>query len=388
MSFNTQSGEALPGISTDEAIRYSRHILLPEVGLEGQRRLKSGSVLVVGVGGLGTPAATYLAAAGVGRIGLIDNDVVEKSNLHRQILYSESDLGMNKVDVARARLHAVNPNIVVEPHQITLDSSNAREILNDYDVVIDGTDNFPTRYLINDACVLLGKPDVYASVFRFDGQVSVFYAREGPCYRCLFPEPPPPGSVPTCADGGVLGVLPGIMGSIQASQAISLLLGRGQSLIGRLLVFSATDTSFTELKIAKNPNCPVCGTHPTIKELIDYEEFCGIRRLEASTDREVSPSSLRAQLNDGERVVLLDVREPFEYRICHLENARLIPIGVLPEKLAELNPADQIVVYCHTGSRSARAAEFLRAAGFTKVRNLTGGIRAWTEQVDQTMPRY
>lgn len=356
--------------------------------MDGQRLIKSGSVLIVGVGGLGTPAATYLAAAGVGQICLVDNDVVEKSNLHRQILYSESDLGMNKVDVAKVRLYAVNPNVDVEARRLTLDSSNAMGILKDYDVVIDGTDNFPTRYLINDACVLLGKPDIYASIFRFDGQASVFYAKAGPCYRCLFPEPPPPDSVPTCADGGVLGVLPGIMGTIQAAQAINLLLNGGKTLIGRLLVFSASDTSFTELKIGKNPQCPVCGTNPTIKKLIDYDQFCGVRRNGATTSRDISPTSLKTQMNDGEKVVLLDVREPFEYRICHLEGAKLIPMGELPAKLGELNAADGIVVYCHTGQRSARAADFLRAAGFTKVKNLTGGIRAWAEEVDQTMPRY
>jgi adenylyltransferase/sulfurtransferase len=369
-------------------VRYSRHLLLPEVGVEGQRILKSHSVLVVGAGGLGTPAATYLAAAGVGRIGIVDNDVIEKSNLQRQFLYGESDIGKSKVDVAVARLRLVNPNVRFEPHKIVLDSTNAMDVLRSYDVIIDGTDNFPTRYLVNDACVLLGKPNVYASIYRFDGQASVFYAKSGPCYRCLFPEPPPPDSVPSCAEGGVLGVLPGIMGSIQAVQAINLLLNSGRTLIGRLLVFSAIDTTFTELKIGKNPECPICGEHPTVKALIDYDQFCGVRREGTATDREISPVSLKTRMNNGERVVLLDVREPFEYRICHLEDAKLIPTGLLPERLGELNPTDEIVVYCHTGVRSAKAAEFLRAAGFTKVRNLTGGIRAWSEQVDRTVPQY
>jgi len=344
--------------------------------------------LIVGVGGLGTPASAYLAAAGVGRIGLVDNDIVEKSNLQRQILYSESDLGMSKVDVALGRLQRINPNISIEPHNVTLSSSNAMDLLKRYDLVIDGSDNFPTRYLINDACVLLGKPDIYASIFRFDGQASVFHAGEGPCYRCLFPDPPPPDTVPSCADGGVLGVLPGIMGTLQASQAINLILHRGETLVGRLLVFSATDSSFTELRIRKNPQCPVCGPNPTIKELIDYEQFCGVKRNGASTGHEITAAELEAEMEKGRMPVLLDVREPFEFSICHLDRAKLVPIGMLPEKLSELNSADDIVVYCHVGTRSARAAEFLRAAGFAKVKNLRGGIRAWAEEVDATMPRY
>lgn len=380
--------EVSPSLSNDELIRYSRHLLLPEVGVEGQRLLKSASVLVVGAGGLGTPAATYLAAAGVGRIGLVDSDVVEKSNLQRQFLYTEADLGRSKVDVAEARLTGINPNVHFEPHKLVLDSTNALGVLKDYDIVIDGTDNFPTRYLVNDACVLLGKPDVYGSIFRFDGQASVFYSKEGPCYRCLFPEPPPPDSVPTCAEGGVLGVLPGIMGSIQAAQAINLILRKGKTLVGRLLVFSAADTTFTELKIGKNPECPVCGTHPTIKQLIDYDQFCGVRRNQESASREIPPASLKAQLDEGRKMVLLDVREPFEYRICHLQNAVLVPTGALAGRLGELNSADEIIVYCHTGVRSAKAVEFLRAAGFTRARNLTGGIRAWANEIDHTMPQY
>jgi len=376
------------GLTNDELIRYSRHLLLPEVGVEGQKVLKSRSVLVVGAGGLGTPAATYLSAAGVGRIGLVDNDVIEKSNLQRQFLYTEADLGRSKVDVALARLKGINPNVTFEPHKVVLDSTNAMGILKNYDVIIDGTDNFPTRYLVNDACVLLGKPDVYASIFRFDGQASVFYATDGPCYRCLFPQPPPPDTVPSCAEGGVLGVLPGIMGSIQAVQAINLILNKGTTLVGRLLVFSASDTTFTELRISKNPDCPVCGPSPSVNHLIDYDQFCGVKRDEASVDREISPVSLKARLDQGRRTVLVDVREPFEYSICHLQNALLIPTGALPGRLRELNPADEIVVYCHTGVRSARAVELLRAAGFAKARNLTGGIRAWAIEVDPSVPQY
>jgi adenylyltransferase/sulfurtransferase len=379
--------EALPALSDDEIVRYSRHLLLPTVGMEGQRVLKAGRVLIVGVGGLGNPAAIYLAAAGVGKIGLLDKDIVEKSNLHRQILYSESDIGKSKVDVAKNRLKDVNPNINVETYELVLDSSNAMQLLKEYDVVIDGTDNFPARYLINDACVLLGKPEVYASIFRFDGQATVFYSKAGPCYRCLFPEPPPPDTVPSCADGGVLGVLPGIMGSIQAIQAINLLLGRGEPLIGRLLLFDATDTTFNVLKIRKNPQCPACGTNPTITKLIDYEQFCGIDN-QVSADDGISPTALKARMDAGSRIVLLDVREPFEYQICHLSGAKLIPSRLLAERMSELNTADEVVVYCHVGTRSARAAEFLRGVGFSKVKNLNGGIRAWAEQVDPTMTRY
>jgi adenylyltransferase/sulfurtransferase len=385
---NEEKAKSLPPLSAEEMVRYSRHLLLPEVGLEGQRTLKSGSVLIVGIGGLGTPAATYLAAAGVGRIGLVDLDVIEKSNLQRQVLYSESDLGADKVEVAAKRLRAINPNVSVEPRKLTLSSSNALELLKDYDVVIDGTDNFPTRYLLNDACVLLGKPDIYASIFRFDGQASVFYARKGPCYRCLFPEPPPPDAVPSCADGGVLGVLPGIMGSIQAAQAISLLLGTGEPLVGRLLVFSAVDCTFTELHIKKNPQCPVCGVKPTVTKLIDYELFCGLGRNQPSAVRDVTPLELKTEIEEGGHVVLLDVREPFEFNICHLQGAKLVPLGSLPERLGELDSASETVVCCHTGKRSAKAVEMLTAAGFSRVRNLRGGVKAWAEEVDPSMPRY
>lgn len=359
---------------------------MPEVGMEGQRLLKSASVLIVGAGGLGNPAATYLAAAGVGRIGLVDDDVVEQSNLHRQVLYSQSDIGKSKVETAKKRLHDVNPNVTVEVHKVKLDSSNALEILGGYDVIIDATDNFPTRYLINDACVMLGKPDVYASIFRFDGQASVFYAKRGPCYRCLYPDPPPPDSVPSCAEGGVLGVLPGIMGSIQAVQALNIILGHGEPLFGRLLVFSASDTSFNELRIRRNEGCPVCGRNPSVTGLIDYEQFCGIKKGQELA--EVEPRALKAELDQGRRVLLLDVREPAEYQICRISGAKLIPLGTLPDHLKELDSAEDIVVYCHSGVRSGNATQFLRSAGFKRVRNLKGGIRAWTDDVDKSLPRY
>ena len=373
--------------SGSEFARYSRHLIMPEVGLEGQRALKASSVLVIGAGGLGSPSAMYLAAAGVGRIGIVDFDSIEKSNLHRQILYSENDVGRSKADVAKERLLQVNPNTNIEVHKIRLDSSNALEILKHYDVIMDGTDNFPTRYLVNDACVLLGKPNVYASIFRFEGQASVFYAKEGPCYRCLFPEPPPPGLVPSCAEGGVLGVLPGIMGSIQAAEGIDLILGKGTPLIGRLLLFDALDMKFKELKLRKNPGCPLCGTNPTIKELIDYEAFCGVRE-ELDKGLELSARTFKQLLDQREDVVILDVREPFEYEIAHIDGSRLIPLGELPQRVNELDTADQIVVYCHTGVRSAQAVSLLKSMGFKKAKNLKGGIKAWTQQIDSSLQAY
>jgi len=373
--------------SSSEFARYSRHLIMPEVGLEGQSRLKSASVLIIGAGGLGTPSATYLAAAGVGRIGIVDFDTIEKSNLHRQVLYTEQDIGKSKADIARARLLEINPNIKVEAHKVRLDSSNALEILGAYDVILDGTDNFPTRYLVNDACVLLGKPNVYASIFRFEGQASVFYAREGPCYRCLYPEPPPPGLVPSCAEGGVLGVLPGIMGSIQAAEAIDLILGKGRPLIGRLVLFDALDMTFKELKLRKNPTCSICGPNPTVKQLIDYEAFCGVEE-ELGAEFEVSPKALKEQIDNGRDVVLLDVREPFEYEIAHLNKAKLIPLGQLAAHVNELDTARPIVVYCHMGSRSAQAVRFLNGLGFKKAKNLKGGIKAWGNEVDPTIQMY
>jgi adenylyltransferase/sulfurtransferase len=373
--------------SSDEFARYSRHLIMPEVGLEGQKALKAASVLIIGAGGLGTPSATYLAAAGVGRIGIVDFDDIESSNLHRQVLYSEQDLGRSKAEVAKERLHQINPNVSIEVHKVRLDSSNALEILKNYDIIVDGTDNFPTRYLVNDACVLLGKPNVYASIFRFEGQASVFYAREGPCYRCLYPEPPPPGLVPSCAEGGVLGVLPGIMGSIQAAEAIDLILGNGTPLIGRLLLFNALDMRFKELKLKKNPGCPVCGKNPTVKELIDYEAFCGVNE-EHDPKFEMSVQGLKRALDDKRSIVVLDVREPFEYEIAHIDGSKLIPLGQLGQRVNELDTADQIVVYCHTGVRSAQAVSFLNGLGFKKVKNLKGGIKAWTREIDQSLQTY
>ena len=370
-----------------EVERYSRQLVLPELGPSGQGRLKGSSVAIVGAGGLGIPAALYLAAAGVGRIGVVDGDVVEKSNLHRQVIYSEADVGEAKVEVARRKLEEVNPHVSIVPHRLRLDSTNAMKLLGGYDVVLDCTDNFPARYLINDACVMLHKPDVYASIFRFDGQASVFYADRGPCYRCLFPEPPPPDTVQDCAVAGVLGVLPGIMGSIQAVQAINLILGLGHPLTGRLLLFNATDMSFNELRVGKNRQCPVCGIHPTVTKLIDYEEFCGTNRS-APRVAEVDATTLKRLLDSRADIKLLDVREPFEYELCHIPGSRLIPLGELGKRLGELDPADEIVVYCQVGARSARAVEFLSSKGFRKARNLMGGIRAWADTVDPEMPVY
>lgn len=379
--------EQMASFSSSEFARYSRHLIMPEVGLEGQSKLKSASVLIIGAGGLGTPSSTYLAAAGVGRIGIVDFDTIEKSNLHRQVLYTEQDIGKSKADVARQRLLEINPNISVNVHKVRLDSSNALEILGAYDVILDGTDNFATRYLVNDACVLLGKPNVYASIFRFEGQASVFFAREGPCYRCLYPEPPPPGLVPSCAEGGVLGVLPGIMGSIQAAEAIDLILGKGRPLIGRLVLFDALDMTFKELKLRKNPSCSVCGPNPTVTKLIDYEAFCGVEEG-LGAELEVTPRALKALIDNGRDVVVLDVREPFEYEIAHLGNAKLIPLGQLAAHVNELDTARPIVVYCHTGQRSAQAVRLLNGLGFKKAKNLKGGIKAWGNEVDPNIQMY
>jgi molybdopterin/thiamine biosynthesis adenylyltransferase/rhodanese-related sulfurtransferase/molybdopterin converting factor small subunit len=381
-----EQGEKV-SFSSSEFARYSRHLIMPEVGLEGQGKLKSASVLIIGAGGLGTPSSTYLAAAGVGRIGIVDFDTIEKSNLHRQVLYSEKDIGKSKAEIARQRLLEINPNVSVEVHKVRLDSTNALEILGSYDIIMDGTDNFPTRYLVNDACVLLGKPNVYASIFRFEGQASVFYAREGPCYRCLYSEPPPPGLVPSCAEGGVLGVLPGVMGCIQATQAIDLILGQGRPLVGRLLLFDALDMTFRELKLRRNPNCSVCGPSPTVTKLIDYEAFCGVAE-EISPELEVSPKTLKQWIDNGREVVTLDVREPFEYEIAHLSNAKLIPLGQLAARVNELDTARAMVVYCHTGQRSAQAVRFLNGLGFKKAKNLKGGIKAWGNEVDPTIQMY
>jgi adenylyltransferase/sulfurtransferase len=378
---------AAQNLTQAELERYSRQLVLPELGPRGQRKLKASSALIVGAGGLGIPASVYLAAAGVGRIGVVDEDVVEKSNLHRQTIYSEKDVGRPKTRVAGERLHEVNPHVSVEAHEVKLTSTNALEILSGYDVVLDCTDNFPARYLINDACVLLRKPDVYASVFRFDGQASVFFAQRGPCYRCLFPEPPPPDSVQDCAVAGVLGVLPGIMGSIQAVEAMKLMLGQGEPLQARLLLFNAADMSFNELRFKKNEGCPVCGRNPTITSLIDYEAFCGLKRAVPNVG-EIAPLDLKHMMDSGEAVTLLDVREPFEHQFCRIGGSKLIPLGELGGRAGELDRAAEIVVYCHVGARSATATELLSSLGFVKVRSLKGGIRAWSEDVDPTVPTY
>lgn len=377
-------------LTNEEIRRYSRHLLMPEVGLTGQKKLKAASVLIIGAGGLGSPAALYLAAAGVGRIGLVDFDVVDESNLQRQILHGTSWVGKPKLASAKARLLDLNPDIVVETHETVLTSANALEVLKDYDIIIDGTDNFPTRYLVNDACVFLGKPLVYGSIFRFEGQATVFDARVGPCYRCLYPEPPPPGLVPSCAEGGVFGVLPGVIGAIQATEAIKLIIGQGEPLIGRLLLYDALSMRFRELKLRKNPTCPVCGENPTIRELIDYEAFCGvpIYEHEVRTEFDITPQELKAMLErDGRQVVLLDVREPHEWEICRLEGALLIPLRELPERLHQLDPTREYVVYCKTGARSAQATRIMQAAGL-RVRNLRGGINAWSREVDPSVPLY
>jgi molybdopterin/thiamine biosynthesis adenylyltransferase/rhodanese-related sulfurtransferase len=369
-------------LSQEELRRYSRHLIIPEVGIEGQERLKAAGVLLVGMGGLGSPVALYLAAAGVGRLGIVDFDAVDDTNLQRQIIHGTPDLGRAKLDSARERIAAVNPHVLVEPHGVRLHSSNALEILRGYDLVVDGTDNFPTRYLINDACVLLGKPNVYGSVFRFEGQASVFDAARGPCYRCLFPEPPPPDSVPSCAEAGVLGVLPGIIGTIQANEAVKLILGIGQPLIGRLLLFDALAVRFREVKFGKDPRCPACRSHPVVRELIDYEAFCssGVGAVP-----EITPSELAGH---RDACTLLDVREPFELEIARLADARHIPLGELANRIGELDRGQDLVVFCRSGVRSATAVRMLLAAGFPRVRNLAGGILAWAETIDPTLARY
>ncbi|HEX7958622.1 MAG TPA: molybdopterin-synthase adenylyltransferase MoeB [Terriglobales bacterium] len=387
--------ETLPDTATlnkDEILRYSRHLIMPEVGMEGQQKLKAAKVLCIGTGGLGSPLALYLGAAGVGTIGLVDFDVVDFTNLQRQIIHTTADVGRPKLDSAIEKLEAINPFINIRRFDTLLNSSNALEIFRDFDIIVDGTDNFPTRYLVNDACVLSGKPNVYGSIFRFEGQASVFGTKEGPCYRCLYPEPPPPGLVPSCAEGGVLGILPGLVGIIQATEAIKLILGKGEPLIGRLLLVDALGMKFRELKLRKNPECPVCGTHPTVTELIDYQQFCGIRGEEtpvvaSSAIPEIQPEELKRQLDAKEDVFVLDVREPHEYQICNL-GGYLIPLGDLPKRVNELDSSREIVAHCRSGVRSAKAVDFLRQAGFKKVRNLAGGILAWADKVDPTMPKY
>ncbi|MDX1534529.1 MAG: molybdopterin-synthase adenylyltransferase MoeB [Thermoplasmata archaeon] len=376
------------GLSPAEIRRYSRHLILPEVGLEGQEKLRGSSALIVGVGGLGAPLGMYLTAAGVGRLGLVDFDTVEESNLQRQVLFDTKDLTRPKLQAAQERLEGLNPGVQVETHEARLSSENALDILADYDVIIDGTDNFPTRYLVNDASVLLGKPNVYGSIFRFEGQVSVFDAKRGPCYRCLYPEPPPPGLVPSCAEGGVLGVLPGVVGSLQAMEALKVLLGKGDALIGRLLLFDAMRMDFRELKLRKDPSCPVCGDDPTVTELIDYEAFCGLGEEDALDSAFQVDVAEAAEMIEKGDAMLLDVREPMEWQIVHIEGAKLMPVGEVPYKVGELSTADNIIVHCHTGARSARITQFLRDLGFQKVWNMAGGIDAWAAQVDPTLTRY
>ena len=379
-------------LSKSEVMRYSRHLIMPEVGMDGQLKLKAAKVLCIGTGGLGAPLGLYLAAAGVGRIGLVDFDVVDSTNLQRQVLFGTSDVGRPKITAAADRLRNLNPEIQIDTFETHLSSENALDILKDYDVVVDGTDNFPTRYLVNDACVILGKPNVYGSIFRFDGQITIFGAPGGPCYRCLYPEPPPPGLVPSCAEGGVLGVLPGIVGTIQAAETLKLIIGKGDPLIGRLLLFDAMAMKFRELKLRKNPECPVCGEHPTVTKLIDYAEFCGVRGEEGPVATmtnvpEVTPRELKARLDRGDDLFILDVREPHEYQICNLQG-HLIPLGELSRRVHELDSSKEIVAHCRSGKRSADAVEFLQKAGFRKIWNLKGGILAWSDEVDPSVPKY
>jgi molybdopterin/thiamine biosynthesis adenylyltransferase/rhodanese-related sulfurtransferase len=380
--------------SNDEIARYSRHLIMPEVTLEGQKRIKAASVLCIGTGGLGSPIAIYLAAAGIGRLGLVDFDVVDFSNLHRQILHGTEDVGRKKLNSARDSIRALNPNVQVDLHDCMFRSENAMELVQKYDIVIDGTDNFPTRYLSNDVCVLAKKPNVYGSIFRFEGQSTVFAPHlGGPCYRCMFPEPPPPGMVPSCAEGGVLGVLPGIIGVIQAIEAIKLIVGIGEPLIGRLLSFDALKMRFKEFKIRRDPKCPICGDHPTIHELIDYDQFCGIPQADADAVKElevptITAAELKTKIDRKDPFVLLDVREPFEYEICQIGGSRLIPLGELPARLSELDSADEIVIHCKSGVRSAKALRVLQEAGFRKLENLQGGILGWAETIDPSLPKY
>jgi adenylyltransferase/sulfurtransferase len=382
-----------PSLSKDEVLRYSRHLIMPEVGMQGQLKLKNAKVIMIGTGGLGAPLGLYLSAAGIGRIGLVDFDVVDFTNLQRQVIHGTKDVGRKKLDSAADHMLDINPNVQIERYEVALDSSNALEILRPYDIVIDGTDNFPTRYLVNDACVILKKPNVYGSIFRFEGQASVFAYPGGPCYRCLYPEPPPPGLVPSCAEGGVLGILPGIIGLIQATEAVKLILGTGEPLVGRLLLYEALGMRFRELKLRRNPDCPVCGDHPTITELIDYQQFCGVpvqepAPLPGTKEGEIDPVEVHEKMERGDNFVLLDVREPHEYLICNIPFAKLVPLGDLPKRVNELDTAVEIVAHCKSGVRSAKACDFLRQAGFRKVRNMKGGITAWSDKVDPSVPKY
>jgi molybdopterin/thiamine biosynthesis adenylyltransferase/rhodanese-related sulfurtransferase/molybdopterin converting factor small subunit len=384
--------DLLPTLSNEEVARYSRHLIMPEVGMTGQRKLKAASVLMIGTGGLGAPLGMYLAAAGVGRLGLVDFDVVDASNLQRQIIHGTKDVGRPKIASARDRIEDINPHVEIETHETRLTSENALRLFVNYDVIVDGTDNFPTRYLVNDACVLTGKPNVYGSIFRFEGQASVFWAERGPCYRCLYPEPPPPGLVPSCAEGGVLGVLPGIIGAIQASETIKIILGAPDTMVGRLLLFDAWRMRFRELKLRKDANCPVCGTAPTIKELIDYEEFCGVRQQPSATQpnmEEITATELKHRLDQGDDLQIIDVREQHEFEIGRIPNSNLIPLGQVLNRMDEIDPNRETVVHCKMGGRSAKAIEALQRSGFTgRLMNLKGGITAWSNEVDPTVPKY
>ena len=383
-------------LSNDEVKRYSRHLIMPEVGVEGQEKLKNGSVLCIGAGGLGSPAALYLAAAGVGRIGIVDFDVVDFSNLQRQVIHGTPDVGRSKLASAKDRLLALNPHVTIDTYETALSSKNALELFKPYDVILDGTDNFPTRYLTNDACVLLGKPNAYGSIFRFEGQASVFATKDGPCYRCLYPEPPPPGLVPSCAEGGVLGVLPGVVGTIQATEAIKLIMGIGEPLIGRFLIYDALRMKFRELKLKKDPDCPVCGTNPTVRELIDYEQFCGVApsapavavTSATNNETETDVKELKRKIDAKEDFFLLDVREPNEFRIGRIPGSTLIPLGEVPQRVNEIPRDKEIIVHCKMGARSARAASFLREQGYANVKNLKGGILDWSDKIDPSVPKY
>jgi adenylyltransferase/sulfurtransferase len=402
MSTRDQIASEAIEFSNEEICRYSRHLIMPEVGMSGQRKLKAASVLLIGAGGLGSPLAMYLAAAGIGRIGLVDYDTVSYSNLQRQVIHGTSDVGRSKLESAKARIADINPYVQVDGYEVPLTSENALEIFEPYDVIVDGTDNFPTRYLTNDACVLLGKPNVYGSIFRFEGQASVFFAEKGPCYRCLFPEPPPPGLVPSCAEGGVLGVLPGTIGAIQATEAIKLILGEAESLIGRLLLYDALTMSFDEVRLRKNPDCPVCSDNPTVTELIDYEQFCGMPAHDHSLYTsgmdeatlagvpQITPEELNARLAAGESLFILDVREPHEWQISNLshQGAVLIPKGQVLERMGELDTAQEIIVQCRTGGRSAQIVTLLQEHGFSKLQNLDGGINRWAREVEPEIPVY
>jgi adenylyltransferase/sulfurtransferase len=388
--------ETVP-LSHDEIRRYSRHLIMPEVGIRGQKKLKAASVLLIGTGGLGSPLSLYLAAAGIGRIGLVDYDVVDETNLQRQVIHHTSDVGKPKLDSAAAKLADLNPFVVIEKHNVPLTSENALDLLKDYDIIIDGTDNFPTRYLVNDACVILGKPNVYGSIFRFEGQLTVFYAKEGPCYRCLFPEPPPPGLVPSCAEGGVLGILPGTIGTLQATEAIKLILGIGKPMIGRMMLYDALNMSFDMIKLRKNPTCPVCSEHPTLTHLIDYEEFCGVPAHDRSDYKEknalnqvrsINVFDLKARLDAGEHPVIVDVREPHEWDISALEGSLRIPKGQVVARMSEIPREGEVIIHCKTGIRSRDAILMLQEHGYTNLVNLVGGINGWAREIDQRLPTY